>query len=46
MEGNGAIDDLIQDHPWIECLDLAPFRRATVKFVVTAVILLLPVPFE
>jgi hypothetical protein len=46
MEGNSAFDNLIQDHPRIECLYLASFRRATVKSVVTAVVLLLPVLFE
>ena len=40
------MDNLIQDHPRVECLDLATFRRATIKSVVTAVILLVPVLFE
>ncbi|SRR6266702_3234028 len=45
-EGNSAIDDLIQNHPRVECLNLAPLRSGTIIFVVTAVILLLPVLLE
>ncbi|KAH8996536.1 hypothetical protein EDB86DRAFT_3243404 [Lactarius hatsudake] len=45
-EGNSAIDDLSQDHPRVECLNVSPLGSATIVFVVTAVIFLLPVPLE
>ena len=41
-EGNGAAFDLIQDRPWVVCLDLSPSRNVAVVLVVRAVILLLP----